>query len=167
MAGLLCVLAACSGGTDTPARTGTGGSGAGGAAADAGPDRAAPFVGTWSVVSGSITLTCPNGFTDTSSVTAPAVFSRGVSSDLVLAGTCPETFAISGTTAVASPTGQDCFETRTGLTTTLSAHTFTTADGRFGQEAASGRVAGLTDTATGQPLTCTVAESATYQKIAN
>jgi hypothetical protein len=163
MAGLLCILAACSAGTDTPGPAGTGGSPAG----DAGRDQAAPFVGTWSVVSGTVTVTCPNGFTDTSPVTSPDVFSRGVSSDLVLAGVCPETFAISGATAAAAPAGQECYDPATQLTTTLTAHTFTTSDGRIGQEAASGRVAGLRDSTTGQALTCTVVESATYQKIAN
>jgi hypothetical protein len=170
MAGLLCVLAACSGGVADlgSGLGGTGGQlGTGGAAGDAGADQAATFVGSWSVVSGTVTLTCSNGFTDTSAVTSPDVFSRGVSSDLVLAGTCPETFTIAGSTAAAAPAGQECYDAATGLTTTLTAHTFTTSDGRIGQEAASGRVAGLVDPATGQAVTCTVAETATYQKIAN
>jgi hypothetical protein len=170
MAGLLCVLAACSGPGGDVGQAGAGGAlagGTGGAAGDAGADRAAPFVGTWSVVSGTLTLTCSNGYTSTSAVTSPDVFSRGVTSDLVLGGVCPVTFAISGTTAAASPGGQDCFDASTGTTTTLTAQTFTTADGRIGQEAGSARVAGLVDQATGQPVSCTVAESATYQKIAN
>lgn len=171
MAGLLCGLVACSGPTESlgSGRPGTGGqpAGSGGAAGDAGPDLVAPFVGTWSVVSGTITVTCSNGFTDTSAVTSPDVFSRGVSSDLVLAGVCPETFAIAGSTASASPAGQECFDPATQLTTTLTAHTFTTLDGRIGQEAASGRVAGLVDPATQLPVSCSVAESATYQRISS
>jgi hypothetical protein len=110
---------------------------------------------------------CSNGYTTTSAVTSPDVFARGVASDLVLGGPCPTTFAIAGTTASASPAGQQCFDASSGTTATLTAETFTTTDGRIGQEAGSGRVDGLVDQATGQPVGCTVAESATYQKIAN
>lgn len=164
----LCALACGSepGGDHGP--TGVGGMaapGTGGIAGDAGADPAAPFVGTWTVVSGTITLTCSNGYTSISAAMSPDVFSRGVGSDLVLAGPCPTTFAISGTTAAAAPPGQQCFDAASGTTTTITADTFTTTDGRIGTEAASGRVAGLVDQATGQPVSCTVAVSATYQKI--
>lgn len=157
------------GGAAGPGMGGAGGSaGIGGAAgADAGADPAARFVGTWSVVSGTITLSCANGYNSTSAVSSPDVFVRGIGFDLVLQGLCPTTFAISGTTATATPPGQHCYDASSNLNTTLTAQTFTTSDGLIGYEAASGQVSGLWDPATMQTIGCTVSESATYQKIAN
>ena len=127
------------------------------------------FTGTWHPTSGTVTTTCPGLAPDTSSVTSNLIWSKGISSDLV--STDPSTSCIlnadiSGSTA--SGNGPPCtFSDGIGgtLTLTITAYTFALAsDGQTAQENGSGTAV---DNNSGQTLTCTVSETASYQKIGN
>ena len=130
---------------------------------------ASKFIGTWHPSSGTVTTTCPGAGTDTSSVTTNLIWSMGVSSDLVQTDpstSCVLNANITGSTA--SGTGAPCsFSDGSGGTATLTISSYTfalAADGQTAQENGSGT---FVDNNTGVTITCSLSETAAYQKISN
>jgi hypothetical protein len=161
LSGLLAGSGACGGSSDS-GDSGAGGKGGGGGA---GISR---FVGTWHPTSGNTTVTCA-GTPYTDAVVDNLSWGAGVGADLVqTSGTCVFKANVTASTAAALPS-QSCTESSgTGaLTVTLAAYTFSLgADGLTATESASGSAV-VNDSATGQTVTCTYSELASYQKIAN
>ena len=128
------------------------------------------FVGTWRATSGTTTTACPGYAASTDPVTTNAVWSLGVSSDLVQAdsgGTCPLMADVTGSTASGIP-GQACtgFDSAgDALTQTFSGYTFVISpDGHTATENASGNI---TVVGSGATVVCTFNETASYEKIGN
>jgi hypothetical protein len=130
--------------------------------ADAGKDLAA-FVGSWTLGSGTITLTCA-GLVTTSPVSGNEMWQLGTSSDLMQpAGSsssgCLLLANVSGKTATALP-NQSC--SKMGVDLTLTAYTFVVgSSGTTASETASG-----TETLNmgGAGPTCSYAETATFTR---
>jgi hypothetical protein len=128
---------------------------------DAGKDLAA-LVGSWTLGSGTITLTC-SGLVTTSAVSGNEMWQLGTSSDLMQpAGSsssgCVLLANVSGKTATALP-NQSC--SKMGVALTLTAYTFVVGSSGTATETASG-----TETVNmgGAGTTCSYAETATFTK---
>jgi hypothetical protein len=124
------------------------------------------FTGTWSTVSGTLTDQCPSFGTATIALTGNIIWSKGVASDLVQSSP-PSSCIINAdvTATTASGSGPPCVIPADGgtLTFTVAAYTFVLSpDGRTAQENGSGTLVVNRDGAT---ETCTVTETASYQKI--
>ena len=139
------------------------------AACGGGGDAAeiAKFTGTWNVVSGTMNETCPEG-TYTSATTGQVKWTKGVSSDLVQSSP-PCTIAAEAEGSTATGSGPACtFNNAAGdsFTLTITSYTFVVApDGRAAQENGAGTLL-ETDT-NGASETCTMNESASYQKLSD
>ena len=127
------------------------------------------FIGTWHPSSGTVTTTCPGLGTSTDPVTTNLIWAMGVSSDLVQTDpstSCVLSANITGSTA--SGSGPPCsFSDQMGGTFTLTISTYTfalAADGQTAQENGSGT---LVDNNGGVSVTCSLSETAAYQKISN
>jgi hypothetical protein len=131
-------------------------------------DNFGKFVGTWRATAGTITTICPGYTPFTDALTGNAVWSEGVSSDLVSTtalSSCPFMADVTSSTASGVP-GQTC----TGSdgaggtsTVTLNGYTFVvSADGRTATENASGQI---TFIASGASLVCSFSETGSYEKI--
>ena len=96
-----------------------------------GVDRLAPFLGSWKLVSGTFTVTCPNKPPMTEQATSDDSFQRGTTSDLLLADPrCPLNLKVSGNIATAVA-GQSC--SNSAVTLTVQSYTFK-IDGNTGTE---------------------------------
>jgi hypothetical protein len=121
------------------------------------------FVGTWTLGSGTTTVTCA-GVVTTSSVTGNVVWQAGTTSDLLqpadsTSSGCDLLANVSGHTAAALP-NQTCNKMGTNLT--ISSYTFVVgASGTTATETASGT---KTVNTGGVGATCTYSETATYTK---
>lgn len=130
---------------------------------DAGGKDLQTFVGTWTLVSGTTTLTC-SGVVTTEQVTTNVVWQVGTTSDLIqpadtAASGCDLLANVSGKVATALP-NQTCGKMGTDLT--ISMYTFTVASsGTSATESSSGTR--VVSTA-GVGMTCTYTETATYTK---
>ena len=119
------------------------------------------FLGTWTLVSGTTTVTCA-GVATPSAVTGNVVWQAGTTSDLIQpadssASGCDLLANVSGNTAAALP-NQTCNKMGTDLT--ISSYTF--AIGPSGAtETANGT---KTVSTSGVGATCTYSETATYTK---
>jgi hypothetical protein len=129
---------------------------------DAGKDLAA-IVGSWTLGSGTITLTC-SGLVTTSAVSGNEMWQLGTSSDLMQpAGSsssgCLLLANVSGKTATALP-NQTC--SKMGVALTFTAYTFVVgSSGTTATETASGTKAVNQG---GAGTTCSYAETATFTK---
>jgi hypothetical protein len=130
---------------------------------------ASKFIGTWHPTSGTVTTTCPGLGTDTSAVVDNIIWAMGVSSDLVQTDpstSCVLTAHITGSTAAG--TGAPCTVSDGAggtATITITSYTFVLgADGQTGTENGSGTVV---DNNGGVSITCTLSETAAYQKVSN
>jgi hypothetical protein len=138
---LLAFVAGCGGASDS--------SFADGGQAD-GVDRLAPFLGSWKLVSGTFTVTCPNKPPTTQQATSDDSFQRGTTSDLLLADPeCPLNLNVSGNVATAVA-GQSC--SSSGVTLMVQSYTFT-IDGNTGTEKGTAQIGG-----------CASAGEATYTR---
>ncbi len=149
-AALLALTAACSGSTTSS------GSGL----------SASSFIGTWKATSGTITLNC-GGQTSTSTITGDVVWAAGTNGGIVQTGSCNLTATISGSTASASNESCTEMDSTTGGTIQLQLTSYTfavSADDKTATENGSGSAS---ETISGQSVTCTYSETASYQKIAN
>ncbi len=127
------------------------------------------FTGTWHPISGTVTTSCPGFAPDTSSVTDNITWSNGVSNDLVQTDpstSCVLNADITGSTASGSGPACTIPDGNGGnLTITITAYTFAlAADGQTAQENGSGTAV---DNVGGASVTCTISETASYQKIGN
>lgn len=135
--------------------------GCGGAA-----DEAAPFLGTWQVVAGTLTLNCSNGGGGSSPITSPLTIAAGVASDLVVTDdACIKRFDVNGHVATAQA-GQRCADAASGpgVFIVIDSETLTTADGLNATHDGAGRVDGLVDAASGAPISCTWSGVASYRR---
>jgi hypothetical protein len=121
------------------------------------------FIGTWTLGSGTTTLTC-SGVVTTEQVTKNVVWQTGTTSDLMqpadsAASGCDLLANASGKIATASP-NQTCSKMGTDLT--ISMYTFTVgSNGTSATESSSGT---KTVSTAGVGTTCTYTETATYTK---
>jgi hypothetical protein len=125
----------------------------------------AKFTGTWSAVSGTTTLSCPDG-TIATPVSGQVQWSKGVSTDLVQSSPpCVIDANVLGSTATG--TGPACtFDDAAGNTDTLTvtSYTFVVApDGQTAEENGAGSV--LANAPNGATETCTMSETASYQRL--
>jgi hypothetical protein len=137
---------------------------------NAGGDDLKKFVGTWRSTAGSVIQTCPGYETQTAALTANAIWSTGVSSDLLLTTgltACPLMADVTRATASGVP-GQTCSEVDGAgatATTTFSGYTFVVAiDGHTASENASGNVTYVDQ---GVSVVCSFSETGSYEKIGN
>lgn len=128
------------------------------------------FAGTWRATAGTVVVTCPGYAAQTVVLTGNAVWSMGVSSDLLETTaftSCPLMADVTHETASGVP-GQTCTEadgTGGTSTTTFAGYTFVLAgDGRTATENASGSV---TYVAGGASIVCSFNETGAYEKIGN
>jgi len=132
-------------------------------------DDMGKFTGTWRTTSGSATWSCPGIGSSTSAVSTNIVWSKGVSSDLVQTepgSSCVIEARASGSTATGSSSPCSVSDGSGGTDTlTVTSYTFVVApDGRTAQESESATV---TDVNGGATATCTVTETASYEKVGN
>ena len=136
---------------------------------DAG-DGVERFVGTWKSTSGSGTTVCPGYAPFTTAASGTAVWSAGISSDLVMTNPgdgCVTLADVSGSTAIGLP-GQTCTapDGAGGVSTVaLTGYTFSISpDGHTATENASGTVTFVSE---GITVVCSASGTMSYQKISN
>ncbi len=135
-------------------------------------DKTEPFLGTWTAVSGTLTLTCSGIDPSNTDVTGERTWEQGTTTDLIqpsFEGDCEFTANVSGLTATALG-GQTCTETGTDST---SGDSFTqqlkfdsyefvvSSDGGSASETFSGTDT-YTDTTRNVTLTCSFDETASF-----
>jgi hypothetical protein len=135
-----------------------------------GGDDLGLFVGTWQATAGTVTTICPGYAPLTEALSGNAVWSRGVSSDLLSTtalAACPLMADVTASTAAGIP-GQTCTQSDGvggTLTVSYAGYTFVISpDKRTAREDASGQ---LTYTAQGVIVVCSFNETGSYQKIGN
>jgi hypothetical protein len=133
-------------------------------------ERFGRFVGTWRATAGTLTTVCPGYQPQTNVLTGNAVWSPGVSSDLVSTPSfiaCTLMADVTNSTASGVP-GQACTDSDgTGLTSTVTftGYTFVLSpDARTATENASGQITAI---AGGVSVVCSFNETGSYQKIGN
>ena len=134
-------------------------------------DNLAQFIGTWRATAGTTTVICPGYAPFTGALSGNAVWSEGVSSDLLLMNeaivTCPIMADVTKSTASGVP-GQTCTEPDGAGGTSIvsfSSYTFVIApDGQTASENSSGQVTYVVD---GASVVCTFNETGSHQKIGN
>jgi hypothetical protein len=133
-------------------------------------DRLGLFVGTWQATAGTVTTICPGYAPFTEPLTGNAVWSRGVTSDLLSTPAlvlCPLLANVTASTAAAIP-GQTCTQSDGAggaATVAYAGYTFVVSpDNRTAREDASGQV---TYTAEGAIVVCSFNATGSYQKIGN
>jgi hypothetical protein len=149
----------------------SGAGGSGGSGGSPSSSKLAPFLGTWTATSGTLTLTCPGIAPSNTDATGSETWSPGTASDLVAIGfesTCNFNANVSGKVATGLPR-QVCNESSTATngdaitqSLTFTSLTFVvSADGATATQKFSGTDL-YTDTTTAQSLTCTFSETAEY-----
>lgn len=137
----------------------------GGCRRKAAPPDLSKFLGTWSAVSGGLTITCSTKQVRTLPVTEPITFVRGTDSQLLDANpVCPVKYDVVDGVATALP-GQTCSHPKVVTKLNLSVDTFTTGDGVTGTLDASGKQDGFIDIVMGWPVKCTFTETASYKRV--
>jgi hypothetical protein len=128
------------------------------------------FVGTWQVISGSMTTNCDGYSPETNATTANLTWRKGAGIEIIAAGPagfCPLTANVSGLTASVLPS-QACTATDGGytqFTIQRTAYTFTlSADAPIATEESSGTM--QTNEAGTVTANCTFQGTAIYQKAA-
>jgi hypothetical protein len=154
------------------ARGVSGAPGASGAPAVGG--KLAPFVGTWTAVSGTLAILCPGVPASTEAVTGTETWAPGTVSDLVQPGfeaDCDLNANVSARTATALP-GQTCTESSTDDTSgdtitqdfTIESFKFVvSSDGKSATQTFAGND-DYTDVTTGGELVCMFTETASFTK---
>jgi hypothetical protein len=143
-----------------------------GAATGCGGDKPAPadlskFVGSWSVTSGALTISCTDHRVQVIAITEPTQLILGTGSDLIdTDATCPVLYDVVGTVASALP-GQTCNHPDVITKMNLFNDTFTTADGVTATHEASGALNSYNDITLGNPVNCTFVEMGLYQRMGN
>jgi hypothetical protein len=131
----------------------------------------ATFIGTWSVTSGTYTLTCPDSSPQPSQISDPVTWTSGTNSALeqTLPGTsCVLHANISGSVAMGLPRQTCSVDSTLGggaVTEMLSftTYSFTVADDGLTAQASFSGIDMVAD-ATGSTSTCTFAQAASYAK---
>jgi hypothetical protein len=128
------------------------------------------FVGTWRGTAGTVTTTCPGYGSGTEALYGNAIWSMGVSSDLVSMTAltdCPLLADATASTASGIP-GQTCSQSDgVGGTSTVAftGYTFVLSpDGRTATENSSGQITVVVE---GAVVVCSFNETGSYQKISN
>lgn len=130
------------------------------------PADRARFVGTWNVVTATMTLTCTQNMMQVLDVTEPTVFILGTTSDLMDTGPdCPLRYNVLGHTATALA-GQTCDDPKLITTVHVTDDTFVTADGVSGTHHGAGRLSAFIDLNLGSPVNCNWVADGTYQHAA-
>lgn len=126
----------------------------------------AKFTGTWRAISGTSTIACPGAGATTTPVASNIVWARGVSSDLVQAltsTTCVINADVTGATASGDAPPCTIPNGDTTITLTLPNYTFVISpDGHTAAENASGT---FVVNGGGATATCSISQTASYQKI--
>jgi hypothetical protein len=150
---LALALAAGGAGCDSPADP-----------ANSGPPDLTPFVGTWSVAAGGLTISCTDHSVQALPINQPTVFVKGTDSDLLdTDATCPVAYDVSSHIARALP-GQSCDHPQVITRMYLLEDTFTVGDDGMAVHEASGKLDGFINITLGETVNCTFSEMGIYRR---